>query len=390
MNKHLNGVLSVRINDDNRAEAIVYGRPTPVRKLKRLMNANFKKHRFIKASWSRDAGQSDVMKMVDSYLEYVTQNKLRKYTKLRPSNKTYEAIQGWNLNIMVDHHLDKRGLIRFVDTFMSLFSGGEKLAYVAFEAHEGEFGRYIQIWICDYEYTGKARLIKKRYERNAYRNKITKQFCNKDDKNAEQIYKRGDFVKDKDGNTIESEVYFATRKCATLAHEPEYLYGKVRQCILNTYAALQTKHKPKLTFKRFQIWWGNEAKLNKIYTEINRTQNLMERLLMYYLEDEMHEDIFDDDVGTVLYYSQGYDEKSFKLSKIGRHIKSMFYRYYGAFKNHHFTDTNGERVSLIASYKGRDTMYENIEKLWHRFKTEMMRLVSLYNLKEVPFILTQA
>ncbi|QIK70722.1 hypothetical protein G7062_10580 [Erysipelothrix sp. HDW6C] len=384
MSKKLKGELSLKINEDTgKMEEVIYGRPTPVRNLKRLMSSYFNKHRFVKASWSKSAKQMEVNEMVESYLQYVAQHKMRKYTKVRATNKTYEAIQGWNITLMIDHHLDDLGVKKFADKFMDILSGGEKLGYVVFEAHEGEFGRYLHIWVCDYEFTGKARVIKKRYERAAYRNKITKTFCKKDDPNAECIYKAGDVVKDKNGEDVEVSVLFGITKCVSLAHEPKFLYHRVRQCIIDTYASLQATQKPVWRFKRFHIWWSNHAKLNKIYADINRKQKIMEHTLMYYLEEQMVHDYRDDDFGTVGYASRTIDEVGFKLTKAGRELKDIYYQYYGAFKNYHFTDSDGTSLSLIDTRKGREALFENIQRLWNRFKLNIQQLVKRYDLKEL-------
>lgn len=407
MTKRLNGEILIEVDEENNPKSIVYSKPSVVRNLRSYMNARFKEDRFIGAQWTfteeyykdkerktrknaNNRSDKEVKELIELYLLY-SESKKRRFTLNRDNGKNaYQPIQGWSFLIMVDHHLDDKGLKRFAAQYVKSLSGGERLGYVLFEHSSGEYGRYIYLWICDYEFLGVPREIQLKYKNSMYRNKRTLSLCSKSDEDAECIHKVGDYQLDKSGNIKTKTVWFASRKAASLDYPESKMFHIARQCVVETYKSIKAKQKPAWRFRRFGIYHNQKIKYQKCLLEMNRTQYKMERIFSQLLENEWILDNRSVDYPNIYWNGDNEENMPYKLTSRGRELKQIFYHYQnGAFSKDtklHFTDEYQNKVPLVDTRLGRDRLFNNIHYLWNRFKNEIEVFVKKHSLK-MPLLL---
>ncbi|WP_166082306.1 hypothetical protein [Erysipelothrix anatis] len=392
MSVELNGELTLRINDEDVPVGVVFAKPTVVRKLNQFMNTRFSEDRYIGSRWGYDKHDrkkrrsfKEVKELVKLYLLY-TESKMknRKFTKVRENGKTYQPIQGWSFKIMIDHHLNDKGILRFADTFVKHIAGEDKLGYVVFEHYSGENGRYIHLWICDYGFTGLEQRILLKRKNSLYRNKYTKVTCGPKDDHVECVYKSGDYIREKNGDIKVVTSMFATRKALSLNHTVSWMYNFARECVVTTYKELGAERKPMWRFKRLNLNSHQNIKLQQCYIEMNRTQQRIELMFSEILQNQIVYDYRQHGTeGNVM----SIEDIPFKLTKVGRELKKIYYRYHkGAFDKktkYHYTDENGDKVPLIDTRLGRDRLLDNIHRLWSRFVSEIEKFIDVHNLNKV-------
>lgn len=308
------------------------------------LDDNYKYQKFLKVDVVRDLKEiklinkkqktvcSNVSGNISKYIDELESYEEKRKNKYKVETE-YECRRGIKLTILLPKKSwTTQEIKRLIAKYVKYIVQEEKgLKYVAWESIKGE-AKYIILWIADRESYYHKKI--KTYKNDVYINSKTKSICKATDDNAILKCKKGDFIKDKNGNEIVEINYFKERKSRRFIYKSSFktfteLFKSLFLQTLKLFKKIVNFEYGKY-FRRFNIRFAYNRFQRRIIKETNLViQYIQNELNLKLREYVRHPDEYE-------IHKKGYDPGELIQDKKANIVLDMFEKYRVIFKSKKF------------------------------------------------------
>lgn len=267
--------------------------------------------------------------------------------------------------LMPEGDWDNNKLIKIASTFVKMVIQKEKgLKYISYYYVKNK-AKYLCVYIYDREYKGSSFI--KKYKRDFVINKNTGRACSKSDENALILHKKGDVVKDKDGNELKEE--FKSTKTRIFCYKEEQFLAWItmfRDYFLQ--ALLKSKAEIKVGFIL------RRKNLNKAFNRFAKRIIIANNKLMQYIQNEINywyeQSLRVPDNYEI--YKEAFEIDEKLTTSFSKSIESLMKKYRNIFAEDKFEDNNTEYK--LDGFRC-DVVEGNLIKLKKLFQNDLKEII---------------
>ena len=240
------------------------------------------------------------------------------------------------------------------------------LKYVVWKKFKGK-GVYLNIYISDREQYDHVRV--KTYKANIYRNKYSKVICGATDEDAELVCKKGDPIRDKNGNVIAENKAFKDRKSRRFCFKEENqecFYQTFRELWVQSIKKVLKNIKEGLLIRRHNLKKAKNRFIKRSIVAVNLLMQIIQSELNNRIwESQRYPDAYEIEVG--LYHPS----ERIQTSQTKKWVE-LFERYRKYFASQSFTKDDVDYS--IALTERCDRVEKNVQVLKEMFMNDLKAL----------------